>query len=106
MLTSRPDIARAKRSRHQRKYAWAPPAAAKTRRFHRREQPPWEPNLIPSTTTTHQGVHMLSSTPRTFIGSTTFTVNGMTCSHCQRAVTEEIAAVDGVESVTVDLASG
>jgi len=49
---------------------------------------------------------MLSSTPRTFIGSTTFTVTGMTCAHCQRAVTEEIAALDGVESVTVDLAAG
>ena len=49
---------------------------------------------------------MLSSTPRTFIGSTTFTVTGMTCGRCQRAVTEEIAAVAGVESVTVDLASG
>ena len=49
---------------------------------------------------------MLSSTPRTFIGSTTFTVTGLTCAHCQRAVTQEIAAVDGVESVTVDLAAG
>ena len=49
---------------------------------------------------------MLSSTPRTFVGSTTFTVTGMTCGHCQRAVTEEIAAVAGVGSVTVDLASG
>ena len=49
---------------------------------------------------------MLSSAPRTFIGSTTFTVTGMTCAHCQRAVTEEIAALDGVESVTVDLAAG
>lgn len=49
---------------------------------------------------------MLSSTPRTFIGSTTFTVNGMTCSHCERAVTQEISAVTGVDSVTVDVASG
>ena len=49
---------------------------------------------------------MLSSTPRTFVGSTTFTVTGMTCAHCQRAVTDEIAAVAGVESVMVDLASG
>ncbi len=49
---------------------------------------------------------MLSGTPRTLIGSTTFTVTGMTCAHCQRAVTEEISAVAGVESVTVDLASG
>jgi copper chaperone CopZ len=48
---------------------------------------------------------MLSDTP-TFAGSTTFTVDGMTCSHCQRAVTAEIAGVDGVESVDVDLASG
>lgn len=49
---------------------------------------------------------MLSSTPRTFIGSTTFTVTGMTCAHCQRAVTEEISHVAGVESVTVDLRTG
>jgi copper chaperone CopZ len=49
---------------------------------------------------------MLSGTPRTFIGSTTFTVTGMTCDHCRRAVTEEIAGVAGVESVSVDLASG
>jgi len=49
---------------------------------------------------------MLSSTPRTFIGSTTFQVTGMTCAHCQRAVTEEISAVGGVDSVTVDLATG
>ncbi|GAB3197637.1 heavy-metal-associated domain-containing protein [Geodermatophilus arenarius] len=49
---------------------------------------------------------MLSNTPRTFVGSTTFTVTGMTCAHCQRAVTEEISGVAGVRSVTVDLASG
>ena len=49
---------------------------------------------------------MLSATPHTFIGSTTFTVTGMTCAHCRRAVTEEIAAVDGVASVAVDLATG
>jgi len=49
---------------------------------------------------------MLSSTPRTFVGSTTFTVTGMTCAHCQRAVAEEISGVVGVESVTVDLATG
>jgi copper chaperone CopZ len=49
---------------------------------------------------------MLSDTPRTFIGSTTFSVDGMTCTHCQHAVTEEISAVEGVESVDVDLATG
>ena len=30
----------------------------------------------------------------------------MTCAHCQRAVTEEISAIEGVESVDVDLATG
>ena len=49
---------------------------------------------------------MLTNTPRTFLGSTTFAVTGMTCAHCQRAVTEEISAVAGVESVDVDLGSG
>jgi copper chaperone CopZ len=49
---------------------------------------------------------MLSDTPRTFIGATTFTVTGMTCAHCRRAVTEEISGVGGVESVAVDLATG
>ena len=49
---------------------------------------------------------MLFGTPRTFIGSTTFTVNGMTCAHCERAITQEISAVEGVASVTVDVASG
>ena len=49
---------------------------------------------------------MLPDTPRTFIGSTTFSVTGMSCDHCRRAVTQEISAVDGVESVDVDLASG
>ena len=36
----------------------------------------------------------------------TLEIGGMTCDHCRRAVTEEISAVAGVESVTVDLASG
>lgn len=49
---------------------------------------------------------MLSGTPHTFIGSTTFSVGGMTCAHCERAVKQEIGAVAGVESVSIDLASG
>lgn len=49
---------------------------------------------------------MLNGTPRTFVGATAFQVTGMTCAHCQRAVSDEIAAVDGIETVTVDLASG
>lgn len=33
-------------------------------------------------------------------------VAGMTCSHCVSSVREELAAVDGVESVDVDLNAG
>lgn len=49
---------------------------------------------------------MRDVTPHTFIGATTFRVTGMTCDHCQRAVTDEISRIPGVEAVTVDLASG
>jgi copper chaperone len=35
-----------------------------------------------------------------------YLVNGMTCSHCVASVTEELSAVDGVESVSVDLKVG
>jgi copper chaperone len=33
----------------------------------------------------------------------TYTVPGMHCGHCERAVREEVSAVAGVESVEVDL---
>ncbi|MDT0300964.1 heavy-metal-associated domain-containing protein [Streptomonospora wellingtoniae] len=36
----------------------------------------------------------------------TFTVKGMTCDHCVKAVTEEVSALPGVTSVDVDLGSG
>ena len=36
----------------------------------------------------------------------TFTVTGMTCGHCVQAVTDEVQAIDGVETVDVELASG
>jgi hypothetical protein len=49
---------------------------------------------------------MFHSTPRTFIGSTTFCVPGLIGVRSQRILTAAIAAVDGVESVCVDLASG
>lgn len=35
-----------------------------------------------------------------------YLVDGMTCSHCVASVTEELGAVDGVESVSVDLNAG
>ncbi|MGW5668425.1 heavy-metal-associated domain-containing protein [Micromonospora sp. NPDC003776] len=36
----------------------------------------------------------------------TYTVTGMTCEHCVRAVTDELSALPGVEEVRVDLAAG
>ena len=33
-------------------------------------------------------------------------IEGMTCSHCVASVTEEVSALDGVESVSVDLKVG
>jgi copper chaperone len=36
----------------------------------------------------------------------TYTVTGMTCSHCVGAVTDEVGALPGVTEVEVDLASG
>jgi copper chaperone CopZ len=36
----------------------------------------------------------------------TYTVSGMTCSHCAMSVTEEITAIDGVTDVAVDLPTG
>ena len=49
---------------------------------------------------------MHEHTARTFIGTTTFQVTGMTCGHCERAVTEEISRIPGVRGVTVELATG
>ena len=48
---------------------------------------------------------MLPGTPRTFIGSTTFTVRGLT-DDAQRGLVERITAVEHVASVSVDAASG
>ena len=36
----------------------------------------------------------------------TYSVTGMTCSHCVAAVTEEVYRLDGVSSVDVDLNTG
>ena len=49
---------------------------------------------------------MQNQIPRTFVGTTTFTVDGMTSQHCRNAVREEIRAVPGVRSVDVDIATG
>ncbi len=49
---------------------------------------------------------MMNSTPRTFVGSTSFQVSGMTCGHCQTAIATEVGAVPGVDRVDVDLPNG
>ena len=36
----------------------------------------------------------------------TYTINGMTCEHCVKAITEEVSVIDGVDKVTVSLESG
>ncbi|GAA2340331.1 heavy-metal-associated domain-containing protein [Dactylosporangium salmoneum] len=36
----------------------------------------------------------------------TYTVTGMTCSHCVQSVSSELGKLDGVQQVQVDLASG
>lgn len=36
----------------------------------------------------------------------TYTVDGMTCDHCVKAVTEEIGKLEGVTGVDVELATG
>ena len=40
------------------------------------------------------------------MSSTTYDVQGMTCGHCVRSVTEEIEGIDGVTSVDVSLEAG
>lgn len=38
--------------------------------------------------------------------TSTWTVSGMTCQHCVASVTEELAELDGVSGVVVDLPTG
>jgi copper chaperone len=40
------------------------------------------------------------------MSETTYTVTGMTCSHCVASVTEEISEISGVTDVAVDLPTG
>lgn len=35
----------------------------------------------------------------------TYSVPGMSCEHCKTAITNEVSAVDGVQTVEVDLAT-
>ena len=49
---------------------------------------------------------MINDITSTVVGTTTFRVGGMTCDHCRTAVTTELCAVPGLESVAVDLPTG
>ena len=44
---------------------------------------------------------MTTNATRTFVGTETFRVEGMTCDHCRNAVTAEVSTVSGVQAVTV-----
>jgi copper chaperone CopZ len=52
--------------------------------------------IQPGTTPTQEGP----------VNTTTVSIDGMTCGHCVSAVTEEIEALDGVQSVSVELVTG
>jgi hypothetical protein len=49
---------------------------------------------------------MLPGTPRTFVGSTTFTVRGLVDDASRRALVDHVMTVDGVAAVAVDLSTG
>jgi copper ion binding protein len=40
------------------------------------------------------------------MSTTSWTVTGMTCGHCVKAVTEEVSAIPGVSHVAVELDTG
>ncbi|MHC2548102.1 copper chaperone [Corynebacterium hesseae] len=42
----------------------------------------------------------------TIMSTTTYTVNGMTCGHCELSVKEEISEIKGVTDVTADHTTG
>jgi copper chaperone len=40
------------------------------------------------------------------MGTIEYTVTGMTCAHCERAVSEEVGRVEGVAGIDVSASSG
>lgn len=50
--------------------------------------------------------HDSAAAPAGAAASEEYLVSGMTCGHCVASVTEEISAIEGVESVNVDLNVG
>jgi copper chaperone CopZ len=49
---------------------------------------------------------VLNDTPRTFVGATTFHVDGMTCRRCQDVVADQVGRLPGVVQVDIDAATG
>jgi copper chaperone CopZ len=49
---------------------------------------------------------VLNDTPRTFVGATTFHVDGMTCRRCHDAVADRIGRLPGVIEVRIDVTTG
>ncbi len=67
----------------------------------------------PTTTTTDEACSCCSTTdgdavatPATGTTTSVYAVAGMTCGHCVNSVSAEIAKVDGVAGVDVDLTTG
>ncbi len=48
----------------------------------------------------------MTTTTHLPVGATTIQVNGMTCGSCERAITAELTALTGVDTVDVDLRTG
>ena len=49
---------------------------------------------------------MFNHTPRTFVGATTFHVDGMSCQRCHDVVAEQIRQVQDVTDVRIDASTG
>jgi copper chaperone CopZ len=47
-----------------------------------------------------------AATKETTMNTSTYAVTGMTCGHCEHAVTSELETLDGVTDVAVDLVPG
>ncbi|NGO67346.1 heavy-metal-associated domain-containing protein [Streptomyces boncukensis] len=40
------------------------------------------------------------------VTTTVYTVSGMSCSHCENAISEEVSKIDGVSAVQADASTG
>jgi len=49
---------------------------------------------------------VLNDTPRTFIGATTFHLDGMSCRRCHDVVADQLGRLAGVVEVRIDVETG